>query len=309
MNGLENNNLQPLVEQWFKILEESGFCDISSIRNAAVTPYDFHCYLKAKYNDIYCFIKCRCGFESMEKEFKALEFVYKINPDYFPQPVMYKKCPRKIRDKEQSDMNEFLECHIEKVSSDGSKARGSNCDTRLELSGNREFMAIEYIDGEVLSQDLLEQSSLEKQIKIFNSIYDISQILFENNIIHRDFNCDNLIVTPDGTTKLFDFQHALGKDLPEDELNLKNPKRLRGTNKHLRPAPFTWDDMYSAYNILKMFDGIKIPEYSIKMQHIKNKTGKLCNYFLKNNFPLCAYKNYKCFVFYKIYGLFQKQRT
>ena len=150
MNGLENNNLQPLVEQWFKILEESGFCDISSIRNAAVTPYDFHCYLKAKYNDIYCFIKCRCGFESMEKEFKALEFVYKINPDYFPQPVMYKKCPRKIRDKEQNDVNEFLERHIvhivkpfsgfttvrpkkkAKVSSDGSKARGGSCDTGLD---------------------------------------------------------------------------------------------------------------------------------------------------------------------------------
>ena len=41
-------------------------------------------------------------------------------------------CPRKIRDKEQSDVNEFLECHIEKVSSDGSKARGGNCDTRLD---------------------------------------------------------------------------------------------------------------------------------------------------------------------------------
>ena len=37
-------------------------------------------------------------------------------------------CPRKIR----SDVNEFLECHIEKVSSDGSKARGGNCDTRLD---------------------------------------------------------------------------------------------------------------------------------------------------------------------------------
>ena len=34
-------------------------------------------------------------------------------------------------------MNEFLECHIEKVSSDGSKARGGNCDTRLEyIRGN-----------------------------------------------------------------------------------------------------------------------------------------------------------------------------
>ncbi len=83
MNGLENNNLQPLVEQWFKILEESGFCDISSIRNAAVTPYDFHCYLKAKYNDIYCFIKCRCGFESMEKSLKRLNLFTKSIPIIF----------------------------------------------------------------------------------------------------------------------------------------------------------------------------------------------------------------------------------
>ena len=44
-----------------------------------------------------------------------------------------KYCPRKIRDKEQSDVNEFFERHIEKVSSDGSKARGGNCDTRLDI--------------------------------------------------------------------------------------------------------------------------------------------------------------------------------
>ncbi len=30
-------------------------------------------------------------------------------------------------------MNEFWECHIEKVSSDGLKARGGNCDTRLDI--------------------------------------------------------------------------------------------------------------------------------------------------------------------------------
>ena len=43
----------------------------------------------------------------------------------------FKRCPRKIRDKKQSDVNEFLECHLEKVSSGGSKVRGDNCDTRL----------------------------------------------------------------------------------------------------------------------------------------------------------------------------------
>ena len=46
-----------------------------------------------------------------------------------------KVCPRKIRDKEQRDVNEFFECHLEKVSSGGSKARGDNCDTRLDNIG------------------------------------------------------------------------------------------------------------------------------------------------------------------------------
>lgn len=34
-------------------------------------------------------------------------------------------------------MNEFLKCHIEKVSIDGSKARGGNCDTGLELNKSK----------------------------------------------------------------------------------------------------------------------------------------------------------------------------
>ena len=66
-----------------------------------------------------------------------------------------KNCPRKIRDKEHSaeqnltkcpflreeDVNEFLECHLEKVSSGGSKVRGDNCDTRLNKR-NRFFYNI-----------------------------------------------------------------------------------------------------------------------------------------------------------------------
>ena len=34
-------------------------------------------------------------------------------------------------------MNEFFECHLEKVSSGGSKARGDNCDTRLDINRSR----------------------------------------------------------------------------------------------------------------------------------------------------------------------------
>ena len=175
-----------------------------------------------------------------------------------------------------------------------------------ELTENRKFLAIEYIDGHVLTKDLIEQSSDEKRRRIFDSIYTIASILFETKMIHRDFNCDNLMVLEDGTTKLFDFQHVLGEGLPEDEQNIQNPKRLRGTNKKLRPAPYTWDDMYSAYHILQMFKKYDIPEYSEKMNNIKYKIGRLRNYFLQNKFPLSAYFNYKGFIFYKIYGFFQK---
>ena len=68
------------------------------------------------------------------------------------EEYLYIKCPRKIRDKEHSaeqkltkcqflreeDMNEFLECHLEKVSSGGSKVRGDNCDTRLNEDNDTE---------------------------------------------------------------------------------------------------------------------------------------------------------------------------
>ena len=42
-----------------------------------------------------------------------------------------KNCPRKIRDKERSDVNEFLEWLFEKVSNCWLRRAGSNCDTRL----------------------------------------------------------------------------------------------------------------------------------------------------------------------------------
>ena len=75
-----------------------------------------------------------CGYENFEYFHPTFlyESIWDILVFFVLLFVIRKICPRKIRDKEQSDVNEFWECHIEKVSSDGSKARGGNCDTRLE---------------------------------------------------------------------------------------------------------------------------------------------------------------------------------
>ena len=71
-----------------------------------------------------------------------------LGANLFDDIIDYKKyCPRKIRDKEQSDVNEFFECHIEKVSSDGSKARGGNCDTRLDLKSQKKEQKINLKKG------------------------------------------------------------------------------------------------------------------------------------------------------------------
>ena len=43
-------------------------------------------------------------------------------------------CPRKIRDKERSDVNEFLEWLFEKVSNCWLRRAGSNCDNRLNIT-------------------------------------------------------------------------------------------------------------------------------------------------------------------------------
>ena len=47
--------------------------------------------------------------------------------------IMLLNCPRKIRDKERSDVNEFFEWRLEKVSNCWLRSVGSNYDTRLDF--------------------------------------------------------------------------------------------------------------------------------------------------------------------------------
>ena len=77
-------------------------------------------------------------------------------------------------------MNEFFKCHIEKVSSDGSKARGGNCDTRIDyykaMSNIRS--KIKLIQNPKISVYLVEDYHLiRKSIKLMvNKAEDISII-------------------------------------------------------------------------------------------------------------------------------------
>lgn len=49
---------------------------------------------------------------------------------------MFTVCPRKIRDKSQSDKNEFLKCHLEKVSTSSVReVESTKYGTRLVVFG------------------------------------------------------------------------------------------------------------------------------------------------------------------------------
>ena len=79
-----------------------------------------------------------------------------------------KYCPRKIRDKVQRDVNEFLECHIEKVSSDGSKAQGGNCDTGLDNSYSLpELMAMDVNSASEVCKDL---KTVHQRLKVLQEL-------------------------------------------------------------------------------------------------------------------------------------------
>lgn len=167
------------------------------------------------------------------------------------------------------------------------------------LEDNKMFVAMDYIEGCTLKDIDYSKLSNEMLNNIFDSLYNIGQILFKNKFIHRDFHYENLIVESDGNVKLIDFQHLLGNHFGEDELNIKNPKRLRGTNKRLRPAPYVWDDMYSISKIMQKFPKDKIENYDEKFSDIQSKVGKQRYYFLDKKFNLKAYFNLKMLIVYK----------
>ncbi|MCD7740543.1 MAG: AarF/UbiB family protein, partial [Candidatus Gastranaerophilales bacterium] len=174
------------------------------------------------------------------------------------------------------------------------------------LSDNRMFLCIECIQGETLSDELINTASIPKLNRMFNSLYEISEILFKNKFIHRDINYANLLVEDDGIIKLIDFQHLIGGNFKENIENIEFPQKLSGTNKRLRPFIFVWDDMYSIYHILKKFDGSKISDYNEKMAVLKSRIGKQRYFFFDNNFPLKSYFHFRSLIIFKFFNFISK---
>lgn len=165
---------------------------------------------------------------------------------------------------------------------------------------NKMFLATRYIDGKTLDAIDYKKCSSSQLNKMFDSLIEIGEILAENKYIFRDFNKRNLMVEKDGNIRLFDTQHFIGEGYSEPEENIKNLKKLRGTNKKLRPFPYVWDDMFAINKLLKEFPKNKIDNYKSKIKLVKNMINKNRYYFFDNKIPFESYMKVKITIFYKI---------
>ena len=253
--------------EWIKLLSSKyGFENIEEFRVNKKPSSGFTHFYTADYNGQRVFIKCGKGIYDAQKEFDLYETLHEQNPKYFPKAYIYRN-----------------------------------------LSNNRMFLCTEYIDGINLSQEFVNKIVDSEALRnMFDSLYEIGETLFKNKFIHRDLNGGNLIVTGNGTIKLIDFQHLIGGKFKENFENIVYPKKLRGTNKHLRPAPFVWDDMYSIYKLMKLFEKSQIKDYDLKLNAIKSKIGKLKYYFFDNKFPLVSFINFKYLFVYKLINIFKR---
>ena len=175
------------------------------------------------------------------------------------------------------------------------------------LKNNEKFIAMDYIEGTLLSKVLNSVELKQEQLqRAFDSLYEIAIILHRNKFIHRDVNPNNLIIQNDGTLILFDFQHVLGYNFKEIKTYIDNPKLLRGLNRKYRPAPYVWNDMYSFYKIMLEFKNKNIISFNEKISDIQSKMMTQEVHFLFNKFPLRVFVTYPSFSLYKILGYAQK---
>ncbi|MAT23932.1 MAG: hypothetical protein CMN29_03035 [Sandaracinus sp.] len=69
------------------------------------------------------------------------------------------------------------------------------------------YLVFEYVAGSTLKQILKSRGALEpaQVVRLADEVAEALTVAHENEIIHRDIKPDNLLVTPDGQTKLADF--------------------------------------------------------------------------------------------------------
>ncbi len=104
----------------------------------------------------------------------------------------------------------------------------------------RPFLAMEYVDGECITQYVDRQRlSVDQRIELFLTVCEAVQYAHKNMILHRDIKNSNVLISSDGIAKLLDFGIAKILIGPPDSKTLDgncraltpdyaSPEQLRG---------------------------------------------------------------------------------
>lgn len=101
------------------------------------------------------------------------------------------------------------------------------------------FFAMEHVEGQTLKEILDSETSLdvEYSLKLTRQIADALGYLWSHNIVHGDLKPGNIIVSPEGTAKIFDLGLAIDYEW-EDGVPMEKGK-VYGTSYYVAPEQIT----------------------------------------------------------------------
>ena len=122
----------------------------------------------------------------------------------------------------------------------------------FNFNNNRNFIAMEFIEGKMLFDIMEKENISEHQKELFvKQLQDIAESLEAKEILHRDIRPQNIIVTKDNILKLIDLQFATGYNPFKIKRHLlKRWYDLYGLGNDYKVSMYCWDDMYSINKII-----------------------------------------------------------
>jgi serine/threonine protein kinase len=122
--------------------------------------------------------------------------------------------------------------------------------------GERPYLVMQFVPGEDLASRLKRGDGVDCD-KLARELLEALAHIHQVGILHRDITPANIIIEPDGTTKLIDF----GIALPADATALTNPGLILGTERYAAPEVMEGhsaterSDLYSAGVVLRACEG------------------------------------------------------
>lgn len=137
------------------------------------------------------------------------------------------------------------------------------------------FVAVEYVHAPTLEKVMTDVELSDEVKRLYVSqLEEIARALISKKMLHRDIRPANLLVMPDGTLKLIDFEFAVSWDSYTEMQYVKcRPGIVRSLGAECGLDYYKWDDMYSISLIMKKLGAT--PEMNEAASYVHSQIGKM----------------------------------